>query len=138
MSNTATRVVGPLLLAVLSIPAAAKCVNGEVTVKGPITPAVEEPVTITVSLQTPKGNYEGSADGMSDFQVTVPFSKWSSFSIWGGERCKNLPKAVLITAQAKGKLPGEMRLKFKGNAILSGPVQYRLGGKVAIDAEGPG
>jgi len=96
----------------------------------------DEPVTVSVSLQTPKGSYEGSATTQSSFVVEVPFSTFSSYSPLWGHRCTNLPTVVVIAVHVGGKQLGELKVKFKGNAIPSGLAKYRLRSEVVIDSSG--
>ena len=121
---------------VLPIPAGAKCLPGVVEVDVRVATATDGPVNVKVRLQTPKGDFENSATGQADFTVKVPFDRWSSFSVWRGERCKNLPTMVVIAADVKGKTLGEVKIKFKGNAIISGAAEYRLHGRLLVEASG--
>jgi len=106
------------------------------TVDGRLAPDVNGPVKVNVTLHTPKGDYEQTATATSNFAITIRFDTWTSFSVWRGERCKNLPSLVVITANAAGTPPNEVRVKFKGNAFDSGILQFRLRREVVIDQSG--
>ena len=98
--------------------------------------ATDDPVTLSISLQTPKGSYERSATAQSSFVVEVPFSTFSSYSPLWGHRCTNLPTVIAIAAHMGGKQLGELKVKFKGNAIPCGLAKYCLRSKVLIDSSG--
>jgi hypothetical protein len=127
--------VAVLLLGV-AVAASGKCPNGEMSVDGHLVPSAAGPVKVNVKLHTRKGDYEGSAIATSDFSVKVPFFTQSSSFLWFEGRCKNLPSAVVITAEADGRPPAEMSIKFKGNAIESGILEFRLRRRVVIEPSG--
>jgi hypothetical protein len=132
----AATVLAALALVAFCIPAGGKCLPGVVAVGVQVATQDGSPVMVTARLRTPKGEFAKSASGQSDFTIEVPFSTWSSVSaLWGWDRCSNLPTVVFISAVVSGKPVGELEVKFKGNAPVYGPKEYRLR-RVVVDAAG--
>jgi hypothetical protein len=129
----------PAFLLVLATPAMAKCVPGVLIVRGDIAVPLDGPITVTVDVETPKGTYEETAHiTQPGFTIHAGFSRWSGYSLLflGGDRCRNHPSRVVITAERNGKALGVRNLDFKRNTIPSGLGEYTLGSKVVIDAAG--
>jgi hypothetical protein len=92
---------------------------------------------VIVSMETPKVTFtKKAAVTQPAFTIEAPFSSWSSFSLLWGERCKNRPTTVIITAERNGKALGVSKLDFKRNTIPSGLLEYTLRRKAVIDASG--
>src|SRR5690242_9008727 len=96
--------VVPALLFACSAPAAAKCAIGVLTLTGETTAAIQRPITLTVTLETPKGPFTHSSTVTGPrFTIDARFNTFSSsFMPFWTERCNNRPKGVVVAAERNG------------------------------------
>lgn len=140
MDNVRSSMASVLCLSLLlgvCIPVEAKCPTTTLAVGGEISETVNGPVTISVTAETPKGDFTESVTAAPpSFEVAVPFSTLASYSPLRGHRCTNVPTAVVVTARIGERQLTQLKMKFKGNVVLTDSGEYRLRSKVVIDLSG--
>ena len=134
--NFSQRVLLPLILLTLSLPALAKCPMGTVKVDGIVEnlPADTASAELTVTLETPKGPKSQTVPvSNGEFSVEIQFGTQSTsyFPLWG-DRCNSVPKSVDVKVMMGNRVVGQAKLVFKDEFEAESPNVYRLKRKLTV------
>lgn len=121
---------------VLVQPAIAKCGYSSIVVNGRILHLQGQTATVTVTLQTPKGDFAKESEVIEGaFSVAAPFDTFTASGLFG-DKCKNRPKTIRLTIRAGEKLLLDQQFRFP-DAIdrdKESKFIYRLRQRVEVDA----
>jgi hypothetical protein len=117
-------------------PAIAKCGYSSIVVNGRILHLQGQTATITVTLQTPQGDFAKESEvSEGAFSLAAPFDTFASSGFFG-DKCKNRPKTIHLTIRAGEKLLLDQQFRFPEGVDRDKESKfiYRLRQKIEVDA----
>ncbi len=117
-------------------PATAKCAYSSIVVNGKILHLQGQTATISVTLQTPKGDFTKESEiSEGAFSVAAPFDTFASSGFFG-DKCKNRPRTIRVTVRTQEKLLLDQQFSFPEGVDRDKESKfiYRLRQNIEIDA----